>query len=207
MYRYRAFCNDDQLGLVPISTITDTVLVFSNGTDIVGCQSWDTVNQQCARVSCIKRPRVNIDILFFQNDPGDRTHVRSYVTGLDGDALFLQIRENAVTNQNCSQSGRVFDKPRGGGSPNIGTAVSDKPTGDALPVGTTQFKISDITGKTSLRYQDTTSWLPLFGPFSIVGKSIALVGVGGQEVTCCNIEAVADPDPALLASILAYQGQ
>lgn len=202
--KYRAFCNDDQLGLVPQSLITDTVLVFEDENGVVDCQPWQTIHQQCARVHCTKRPRVFIDMLFFQYDPGDRTHIRSHVTGLDGTSAYLQIRENKVENRdNCDDLGPVYDKP----GPNnfVGTPISGDPTGDSLAVGTLEFKISNIRGEQSLRRQDTTSWLPLFGPYNITNRAMILVDENGRRITCCNVEPIPDASDELVASILGYQ--
>lgn len=143
-----------------------------------------------------------MDILFFQNDPGDRTHVRSYITGLDMEMAYLQVRRDPITFKNECAAGGLYDKES---TPFVATAVSSTPTGDALPVGTMQFKISDIRDQTSLVKQDTTSWLPLFGPFSIVGRSVALVNNDGVTVACCNIMPMVEPSPDVINSILSYQ--
>ena len=199
--KYRAFCNDDQLGLVPQSLLQDTILVFSVGNSIIDCQPWQPVKQQCARVTCVKRPRVYMDILFYQSDPGDRTHVRSFIIGLDGNKAYLQIRNKRANFTDCRDLGSIFDKP---GSRFVGAPFGKDPTGDALPVGTLEFKISSIRKQQSLRKGDTTSWLPLFGPYNIVGKSLALYDENGNVVTCCDIELMSNPNPGIVASILGY---
>ena len=193
LYRYRAFCNDDQLGLLPVNSLTETVLVFekANGR-IVGCEELEHVNQLCARVDCIKRPRVGINILFYQRDPNDRTHVRSFVTGLDGEGAYLEIREFAAPNQTCSLAGGRFDKPRGPGTV-ITDSVITSMNGIPIPIGTLHTEITPITDRPSLVKQDATLWLPLFGQFSIIGRSIALVNNDGVTVTCCTIMEVTDP--------------
>lgn len=179
---------------------------------VVDCQPWRPVDQLCARVTCDKRPRVHIDILFFQRDPVDRTHVRSFITGLDGEKAYLQVRRNAISDPNeCADGGTaggLHDKPGRTTSGRFhGGAAGDNPTGDVLPVGTLEFKTTSLRGQQSLIKQDTTSWLPLFGPFSIIGRSLALVDVNGETVTCCNIQPVLDPSPELIRSILGYQEQ
>ena len=199
--KYRTFCLDDQLGLFPLSSIQSTVLVIEQDGVIIDCQPWSPVNQLCARVNCDKRPRINMDILFFQYDPSDRTHVRSYITGLDMEKAYLQVRRDPVTNKRRCEAGGLYDK-RG---PIVTASNAGNPTGDVLPVGTLENKITSIVNRTSLVKQDTTSWLPLFGPFSIIGRSIALVDVDGNTVLCCNIEPVTEPDPVLINSILGYQ--
>lgn len=206
-FRYRAFCNDDQLGLLPVSSLTDTVLVFekANGR-IVGCEELDHINQLCARVNCAKRPRVGIDILFYQSDPNDHTHVRSFVTGLDGEGARLEIREFAAPNQNCTLAGGLYDKARGPGTVLSDSVVSSM-NGIPIPIGTLHRKITPITDRPSLVKQDTTPWLPLFGQLSIIGRSIALVNNNGNTVTCCTIMEVTDPSPELITSILGYQEQ
>jgi hypothetical protein len=205
--RYRAFCNDDQLGLIPFSTMQRTYLVFENSGDgvQVGCQPWHQVNQLCARVSCVKRPRISMDILFFQNDPGDRTYVRSYITGLDMEKAYFQIRRDPVENTINCRAGGLYDKPRSGLI--LAAAAGENPTGDVLPVGTMTHKTTSPAGRQSVVKQDTTSWLPLFGPFSIIGRSLAIIDVNGRAATCCNIEPVTNPSPELITSILGYQEQ
>ena len=202
-----AFCNDDQLGLFALSQIQETVIVF-HGPDgrVVDCQPWNPINQLCARVNCDKRPRIHMDILLFQRDPVDRTHVRTYITGLDGEKAYLQVRRDAVTDRNECAAGGLFDK---GGRTGVnrfhGGAAGVYPTGDVLPVGTLEFKTTSLRDQYSVIKQDTTSWLPLFGPFSIIGRSLALVDLEGNTVTCCNIMPVLDPSPELIRSILGYQ--
>lgn len=145
-----------------------------------------------------------MDILFFQYDPGDRTHLRTYITGLDEKAAYMEVRQDPITSKlECAAGGR-YDKPRNG-SLLFGSPAGDYPTGDVLPVGTMQFKIAGVRDKTSLRVQDTTSWLPLFGSFTIIGRSITIVGRNNRPLMCCNIEPVMDPSPELIASILSYQ--
>ena len=183
------------------------MLVFQNSGDgrIVGCQPWHPVGQLCARVNCIKRPRINIDILFYQRDPGDRTYVRSYITGLDEEKAYLQVRRFPVADTINCEAGGIFDKPRD--ALIHGAAAGSNPTGDVLPVGVMEFKTTSPRGRQSLIKSDTTSWLPLFGQYSIIGRSLALVDVNGNIATCCNIEPVVDPSPELIRSILGYQEQ
>ena len=203
--RYRGFCTDDQLGLLSYSALEETILVFYAADDgrFIDCQPWKPINQLCARVNCIKRPRIRIDVLFFQSDPTDRTHVRSYITGLDQDKLYLQVRRDPVTDgRNCTAGG-IFDKPRN--AQIFPSHVSDPPTGEILPIGVLEHKITSPRGRQSVVRQDTTSWLPLFGPYSIIGRSLVLVDTNGNAVVCCNIEPVTDPSPDLINSILGYQ--
>ena len=200
--RFRAFCHDDQLGLFPLSSIQSTYLVIETEEGVVlGCEPWDPVNQLCARVSCTKRPRLGIDILFFQYDPSDRTHVRSFITGLDMEKAFMQVRRDPIVNKNRCNAGGLYDKV----GPLLTASNAENPTGEVLPVGTLENKITSIYDRQSLVKQDTSSWVPLFGPYSIIGRSIAIVDKEGNTAVCCNIEPVVDPDPALINSILGYQ--
>ena len=205
---YRGFCHDDQLGLLSKSQVEDTILVFhdSETGEVVDCQPWSKINQLCARVNCIKRPRIRMDILFFQNDPNDCTHVRSYITGLDQEKYFLQVRRDPITDTSECDAGGVYDKPRNALLSNSHVA-SDGPTGDVLPVGVLEYKITSPKGRESIVKQDTTSWVPLFGPFSIIGRSVALTDANGVPLVCCNIEPVEDPSPELIDSVLGYQEQ
>ena len=202
--RYRAMCTDNQLGLVPLSSLQETVLVFETPDgQIIDCQPWQPIDQLCARVSCVKRPRLNIDILFYQRDPTDRTYVRSYITGLDEEKAYLQVRRDPVPDTINCDAGGLYDKPRRALTP--GAHVGTDPTGDVLPIGTLTHKITSPRGRQSIVKTDTTSWLSLFGPFSIIGRSIALLDEDGDAVACCNINPVTDPSPELINSILGYQ--
>ena len=208
--RYRAFCHDDQLGLLSKSQIEDTILVFHDAITlgVVECATWSKINQLCARVNCIKRPRINIDVLFFQSDPNDRTHVRAYITGLDQEKAYLQVRTDKVTDTSECEAGGIYDKPRIFTNALISNShVGDKPTGDVLPVGVLEYKTTSPRGRESVVRQDTTSWLPLFGPFSIIGRSLALADENGVPVACCNILPVDNPSPELINSVLGYQEQ
>ena len=205
--RYRAFCHDDQLGLLSKSQLENTILVFHDAITlaVVECTTWSKINQLCARVNCIKRPRINMDVLFFQSDPNDRTHVRSYITGLDQEKAYLQVRQDPVSDTSMCEAGGIYDKPRNALLSN--SHVGDKPTGDVLPVGVLEYKITSPRGRESVVKQDTTSWLSLFGPFSIIGRSLALTDENGVPVACCNIMPVEDPSPELINSVLGYQEQ
>lgn len=204
--RYQGFCADDQLGLISLSAIQETILVIHGpGGEVIDCQPWKPIDQLCARVNCIKRPRLRIDVLFFQRDPTDRTHIRSYITGLDGEKAYLQVRRDPVTDSSECDAGGLFDKPRPALTP--GAHVGTIPTGDVLPIGTLEHKIASIRDMQSLVKQNTTSWLSLFGPHSIIGRSLAIINEDGEAVACCNIEPVIDPSPELINSLLGYQQQ
>lgn len=210
MLKYSAFCYDKQLGHLSESQLQETVLVFHDSTTgaIVDCQPWNPINQLCARANCMKRPRINIDVLFFQSDPNDPTYIRSHITGLDQQKGYLQVRRDPVgdkdEDQDC-EAGGIFDKPRSGLQ--HGLHVSSPPTGDILPVGVLEHKFTSPRGRESLVEQGKTSWLPLFGPHSIIGRSLVLTDENGVPVACCDIEPVTDPSPELINSILGYQEQ
>ena len=78
-----------------------------------------------------------MDILFFQNDPHDWTHIRTHITGLDREAAYLQVRERPVDDQkNCSMAGGLLDINQGPGTLKI-AGIFSEPFGLALDLNFT----------------------------------------------------------------------
>lgn len=121
---------------------------------------------------------------------------------------YLQVRRDPVTDSSECEAGGIYDKPRRALLHHSHVPQDPlKLTGDVLPVGVMECKTTSPKDMNSVVVQDTTSWLPLFGPYSIIGRSLALTDANGVPVACCNIEHVVNPSPELINSILGYQEQ
>ena len=105
--------------------------------------------------------------------------------GLGGLAGYFQIRQLPVTQKkNCTGLGAVYE-PRPDFEPpmSLPTII----TGDQVLLGELRYKWSNITGIFFYRRTERSSYLPLFGPFSIVGRPLVLHRANGVIWACANI--------------------
>ena len=128
-----------------------------------------------------------VDLYFYQNDPHDPTYIRHWINDIDlkcgefeEDRPYLQIRERAVgEDKNCSNLGPVFE-PRFDFN-NMPPRTGMIQTGDRDFLGELRYKIPLCNPP--LR----NLWLPLFGPYSIIGKSVVLHDGEGNALNCATI--------------------
>lgn len=193
----RQCCTDEQLGLIARETINDYVLtletVFPNGSrEILDCAAHQPVPPMTAQAvgfSPKKRSFLYYNFLFAQRSPNDLTEIRYSVIGQDCSSLIYTIHDNPVPPDGvCSGVGAIFDRP---GIRFETDGISSAMSGD----GTTDYgAVGDLTGKIrgSSKTGDCkgtvfTPYLPLFGHFSIIGKSLVLRQSDGTALACMNI--------------------
>ena len=208
----RAFCTDEQLGVVPRSYLRRTSVAIKDANsaqNIIACAGFQTIEPECAIVEFRTRGRRGIygNLLFYQNDPNDRTFVRTYVTGLRKISGSFEIRENPVPEDgNCSNVGAIVIRP--GAAPVIGVPVSSgaSQTGDTVVLGNLGPKLTIPEGAQNYRETAASSYLPLFGPYNITGNSLVLVrDDNGQPWACGTIRRWHPFPETLIASISGYQ--
>lgn len=210
--RMRAFCTDEQLGTIPASSIrrlSIAIKAADSSEDIISCANFQNIEPECSIVEFRTRGRRGIygNLLFYQNDPNDRTFVRTYVTGLRQVNGSFEIREDPVPEDgDCSELGNIIVKP--GAAPVIGVPVPSDgiQTGDTVILGNLGPKLTIPNGAQSYRETVASSYLPLFGPYNITGHSLVLVRDDTGEPWACGTIERWHPFPvSLIASISGYQ--
>ena len=220
----RACCTDEQLGTIAENTLSRLSLAIQDangGFNVIACESAQPINPECALVTFQSSRTRGIfgNLLFYQDDPNDRTFVRTYVTGLRQENASFIIRENPVPapvedptrpgykiRSNCSNTtlGPIIMRP---GAPVVGVPPSGSDqTGDTVILGNLGPKLTIPAGSQSYRETASSSYLPLFGPYNITGHSLVLVQDDtGEPLACGTIERWHPFPERLVASIAGYQ--
>lgn len=204
--RIKDFCADDQLGVTRQTDLMSLALVIqdaNNSESILACSERVPVNPQSG-FAYFREGSIFTYLAFYQADPHDRTFVRAYVLGLNGEAGYFEIHEDPVpADGNCSNVGDIFDKPD---TPFYSDAIfsgAGVDTDNLGPIGRLENKFSDFEGRRSFIATESTSFLPLFPPFSIFGHSLVLYDINGEVWGCTTIMRF-DPVPEGMASITGY---
>ena len=215
--RARLFCTDNQLGSIRTSDLVNkqasqpVSVAFTDAASlsapILACGELEAVQPQVARVEFQSANRViNGQIVFYQASPNDRTYARTYVTGLRGMNVRMEIRVNGDGTCTSVSGASLLRKP-GSSTTIIGRPVGAVKTGDAVVLGNLSTKLRIPPGSQSYRVTTSTPYLPLFGPYSVVGNTLVLTDANGQELACGLIVRWNDYPTGLAASILGYQNQ
>ena len=115
---------------------------------------------------------------------------------------------NAVADvNNCSEAalGAIHSKP---GTPVFGRPLGSRKTGDSVLIGNLAPKVPIPLGSQSIFQPASSHYLPVFGPHSIVGRSLVVVEVtesGPVYLACGTIRRLSDYPDDVLASITGYQ--
>ena len=201
----RDFCFDEQLALISFGDIKPLILTIEDEQGrILDCASRDKIFPKVAEVREIRGKRIFVSLYFYQNDIHDRTYIRADILGLDCMGGAINVHANPVpTNGSCDlvHLGPVYD--RQGRFLTDGIISGDGPkTPDSSAIGDLSIKFGGITGLKSIRDTFVSSFLPLFGPFSIIGRSVRLTMDDGSVWGCANITEVNLYTPRMVASIL-----
>lgn len=226
--RIKFFCTDSQLGLTPLTFISNRNADYSrvalviadeeaSGGAVIACTQFEPLLPKVAQASIRRKVWVElpnerfrlvdefVDLYMYQADPHDPTFLRLYVNGInkpsESDELanphYIQIRERPVgADGNCSNLGPVFE-PRpyfGDAFPEVNGVIQ---TGDRDFVGELRNKIP-LFGVTH-----RTSWLPLYGRGSVVGRSLVLHNGDGDVLNCATINLLTSTD-GLRPSLSGY---
>lgn len=210
--RGRTFCTDNQLGSIPCSYLydekagqeTSLVLRDPDGT-IIGCSRIGPPVPPQVATCTFHDYRFYGDFLFYQNSPVDRTHIKTYLTGVNGeDGYSLVIREGETPDDyNCDVLGPILGTG-GPGEPFFPVPRGGVKTGDAGALGSLGG-ILDIENGESLRVKAVTYYVPLYGQCSVIGNSLVLVGPNGERVACCTITRTSQYSNQEIASLLGNQ--
>lgn len=218
--RARLCCTDTQLGSVPFSTLYDPqngyfLSVQIGGLQVVdqpipgpdACAPLEKVRPQVAKATIVSQLMYG-KIIFYQNDPLARTFIRPYLQGIRQRNLQLQVRRNAVVDKdNCSVEalGPIHSKP---GTPVFGRPLGSIKTGDSVLIGNLVPKVPIPVGSQRILNPGSSHYIPLFGPHSIVGRSLAVVEEtesGPVIIACATIRRLSEYPSGMFASITGYQ--
>lgn len=214
--RARICCTDNQLGSVPRTYLFDknfpndilTVVIGDESTTgCLGCSTLEMIRPVVARAQFRFHLTGFADLYFWQTGPDDVTNVRAHITGLDtNDDYSLRIFTNpAEPMGNCSAAllGPMISRP--------GSVVSTPPnpnilTDDMCDLGNLDAIVPIDLGTPAVRLSTKTNFLPLFGPFSVVGNSVGLFRLRDSMIVGCATIMRQEAYPqGELASLLGYQ--
>ena len=207
--RGRLFCTDNQIGSIRTSDLyneqsTQPVsVVVDDGGPIVACGEIEPLRPQVAYTE-FKSPTIFGQITFYQASPNDRTYARTYITGLRNQDVSLEIREGG--DGTCNQLSPILRRSGPSTTP-IGRAVGAVKTGDTVVLGNLDRKLNIPANSQSYRVTRSSQYLPIFGPYSIVNNTLALVDGDGDPLACGAIIRQNDYPTGLAASILGYQDE
>lgn len=186
----RFICTDNQLGSVPLSDIYDEryperalTVVLTTVTGNRTCAQLEAVDSLNGRAQ-FRTLTIFGDFHFWQVSPDDRTYVRAHLTGLRGVDYSLRVYTNEIgMGEACNDGGLgdVFSKE--GGEFII---PGDTLTNDAGSIGNLDSLLPLEEGQESLRVTVASSFLPLFGPYSILGRTLALVNEATGDIVACG---------------------
>lgn len=210
-----ATCSDNQLGTIPRSYIFDELdprgrltVRIGDGTPAdgpLGCATLEKIVPQTARAQ-FRTNTIFGDFLFWQTGPDDRTFVRAHLTGLNRNRNYsLRIYQGErMMGQPCAsigsralfrRTGRIASLPLG-----------DRLTNDACVTGNLDSVLPIPIGSNSLRTTQSSSFHPLFGPFTLVGNTLALINDDtNMVIACANIMREPDYPQGRHASLIGYQ--
>ena len=207
--RIKHFCTDEQLGVIPLEDILKLSIAI-NETDnsrILVCSKFIRVVPEVSTAYFqVYGTDLQGHFYFYQTDPHEPTYVQIHLVGLDGNGGSLQIRDKpCVENDNglctdCTNLGGVFE-PR---PDQQFLAPGDSGlTGDQALLGELRHKWESVAGEDHYRTNQRSSYIPLFGPFSVNGHSLVLNMANGDPWACANIKRLY-PVPPYIPSLLGY---
>ena len=170
----RTQCTDNQLGLVPYSTL-DRLAVSIGSYWIEDCAN---LNEQMPTGAYVNFWLVGVFVIlvFSQLSQYDPTLYRSHVVGLNGQAGDIVVYDGSDPNidfNTCSHLGNVLDHPGR-------SLVANPSTCDQYSVGELGQKMGGVRGKTNLHTQGLSSNIPLTGPVNILDKPITVLFKNGS---------------------------
>lgn len=209
--RARSVCTDNQIGSIPRTDLFDgrhpehalIVAIRDAGGMLLGCSPLTLAPPLQGRAQ-FRTLTIFGDFLFWQNGPDDRTNVRTYLTGLRGTDYSLRVfAEKVEMNEPCDPALLGSVTSRQGGEFIL---PGDTPTNDAGRIGNLDALLMLNAGQNSLRTTTTTSFLPLFGPHTILNCTLGLFNEEtGVIEACAAIMNQEEYPPEELASLMGFQ--
>ena len=125
------------------------------------------------------------DFIFYQDGPDDEIYIKAFLTGLpmQGVPYSLRIYEGVGTESdpcNIAQLGSIYRVPRRA----LFTSGSGVLTRDGCILRNLEC-VLPIESNQGIKSMVSTS-VPLFGPFSFIGRTLALVS-GMNNIVACSV--------------------
>ena len=191
--RAHLFCTDTQLGTISSSLLLDkknfehrlTLRIGENdgSADHLGCASLELAEPRTATANFFT-PAGSFQ--FWQNGPDDRTFIRASLTlnSRRGPYSLRILEGSAPSSDPCNATllGNIYTRPEGAFT--LPVEMGGLITSDSCVLGVLD-SIFPLDGVTSLRSDASTSFLPLFGPYSIIGRTLVLVR-GDNTIAACS---------------------
>lgn len=199
--RIKHFCTDIQLGHTRNFLDRTSIAIEDSNGNVIACSRFQLVQPQEARASFAAgsgADRVFVNVRFTQSDPNEPTFAQVHTTGLIRDGSYYQVHQG-----DCSNIAAVFE-PRPDFNSNLPQPLPPLVTGDLVPLGEFRNKWSDLTGLSMHRTIEVSNYMPLFGPFSIVGKVLVLHRATGVVWACGDIRRITPASDPNIPSILGY---
>ena len=182
----RAFCTDNQLGLVSFSTVDRAVLsiLAPLSNRIMECVQLEEQRPSGAIISFRNRRGVSapvfVHVVLSQLTQFVPIYYRTYIIRLNGEAENLIVYDGDNPNyRDCTNLGDVL----GGAS-----TVANPVTSNQFPAGEIGPKIGGLLGKQELRGHGLTTSIPLSGSLSIIGRPVALTRSDGTIWGCSEVK-------------------
>lgn len=212
--RIKHFCTDEQLGVIPLEDVLKLSVVI-NETDnsrFLTCTKFQPVIPEVSTAYFrIYDADTNLQghFYFYQMDPHEPTYVRIHLVGLEGNGGSFQIRDQPCQEDDnglctdCENLGGVYE-PR----PDQEFIVPGETglTGDQALLGELRYKWESFEGEEDFRTDQRSSYIPLFGPFSVNGRSLVLNRANNEPWACANIKRLY-PVPPYIPSILGFSSK
>ncbi len=185
--RARGYCADSQLGSLSAGSIQPLIvrIADSNGNSL-GCAPFTTIRPLRADARFRAVTGEFGEFTLHQDSPDDETYLKAFITGLrsQGADYSLRIFNNSVPSSGMCNATALGGMYRVGGRA-LFTSLSGMMTADACAIGNLD-NVLPVNGVASIRSTTDTS-IPLFGPFSVIGRSIGLVDNTGNIIACSTI--------------------
>ena len=210
--RIKHFCTDEQLGVIPLEDVLKLSIVINetNSMDFLTCSKFMLVVPEVSQAYFhLYDTSLQGHFYFYQSDPHEPTYVRIHLVGLNGNGGSFQIRDKQCVENDrglctdCENLGGVFE-PR----PDQQYIAPGETglTGDQSLLGELRYKWESFAGAEEYRTTQRSSYIPLFGPFSINGRSLVLNMVNGDPWACANIKRMY-PVPPYVQSLLGFSSK
>lgn len=212
--RIKHFCTDEQLGVIPLEDILKLSVVINetDNSEFLACSKFLVVVPEISTAYFqIDNMNLRGHLYFYQADPHEPTFIQIHVVGLNGQAGFFQIRDSPCVEDDmglctsCEGLGGVYE-PRPDQqfvAPVVDPDGDVDLTGDLALLGELKYKWEDIQGDYEYRNRQRSSYIPLFGPYSVNDHALVLHYANGDPWACGNIKRYY-PYPSFLPSILGF---
>ncbi|XP_046342828.2 uncharacterized protein LOC124123706 [Haliotis rufescens] len=196
----RKFLHDINLPLSGDASITDnTLVILDDDNTIVSCGMINTVKEKHAS-AMFNKGRVVGSVLFKQASPFDVTNIHVSLARLASKAGGYHVHLYPVPYQYTANQALCSPEAVGGHWNPLGMPFpANGSTTDRFEVGDISGKFGSLAGKDSYYNSMKDYNMPMFGPYSIVGRSVVIhqSTAGAPRWICANINDVSPRSVAI----------